>query len=353
MRWLSCVLVLTMACSAQAQEVLRVYNWTDYIDPEVLAGFEQQTGIRVEYQTFSSADQLDQVMARHEAYDVVVPSHFQLERLIGNQQLAKLDTTRLQHYATLDPGLLAMLAGIGSANRYVVPYLWGAVGMAVNPPLAEAAYGGPLPNSWSLLFDEAQVQRLAPCGVGLLDAPEETASLWFNYRGRSLGLYGARQIERNLQPLQAITPLLRTMDNESYTGALADGQLCVAMAWVGHALSAAQTNPVLSYRIPEEGAMVFIDSLAIPSNAPHPELAYRFIDYLLEPQHALRNARASHFYSPLSSATKELQELAKERPMQVLTAEERRRLYVLERLKPEQKAALDRAWSQLKAARQR
>eukprot|EP01031_Cornospumella_fuschlensis_P014067 gene14067-17194_t len=132
---------------------------------------------------------------------------------------------------------------------------------------------------------------------------------------------------------------------------LADGRLCVAMAWVGHALTASARNPALSYRIPDEGAMVFIDSLAIPANAEHPHLAYRFIDYLLEPRNALADARASQFYSPLAADTPELAELAKERPMQVLKSDERRRLYVLERLNQEQKMALDAFWAKLKASR--
>ena len=102
----------------------------------------------------TAAEELDAALGREQAFDIVVPSHFQLSRLIHNGQLAPLDTGRLSHYASVDVGLLAMLAGIDSANRYAVPYLWGSVGLVVNPKLAEASYGGPLPNSWGLLFDE-------------------------------------------------------------------------------------------------------------------------------------------------------------------------------------------------------
>ncbi|EQM67672.1 extracellular solute-binding protein [Pseudomonas solani] len=351
MRLLACLAMLLLALEARAEEVLRVLNWKNYIEPQVLADFQKQTGIRVEYQTMTAAEELDAALGREQAFDIVVPSHFQLSRLIHNGQLAPLDTGRLSHYASVDVGLLAMLAGIDSANRYAVPYLWGSVGLVVNPKLAEASYGGPLPNSWGLLFDERQAARLAGCGIGLLDAPEETASLWFNYRGRSLSSYGARQVERNLQPLLGIARMARHLDNDTYIDALADGRLCVAMAWVGHALTASARNPALSYRIPDEGAMVFIDSLAIPANAEHPDLAYRFIDYLLEPRNALADARASQFYSPLAADTPELAELAKERPMQVLKSDERRRLYVLERLNQEQKMALDAFWAKLKASR--
>ncbi|MFP6851047.1 MAG: extracellular solute-binding protein [Pseudomonas sp.] len=346
--WASLMLLLVIG-QAHSAEVLRVYNWKNYIDPQVLADFEKDTGIQVDYQTFTAANELDEVMAKHEAYDVVVPSHFQLSRMIRSNQLTVLDTSRLSNYKHIDSGLLAMLAGIDSANRYVVPYLWGSVGLVVNPALAQAHYGGPLPNSWGLLFDEAQAARLAGCGVSILDAPEETASLWFNYRGRSLARNGPRHIERQMQPLLRLAAQQHGMDNERYIDDLADGRLCVAMAWVGHAMTAAKKNPALRFQIPDEGAMVFIDSLAIPSNAANPELAYRFIDYMLAPKYAVLNARATQFYSPLPSSSAEMQALAKELPMQVLTPDERRRVYVLERLNGDQKAALDRFWAQLKA----
>jgi putrescine transport system substrate-binding protein len=347
-----CLLLLTaLAGLVRADDVLRVYNWTNYIEPEVLAAFQRESGIRVEYSTFDTAADLDAALSGPAKYDLVVPSHFQLSRLIGDQRLHALDFTKLPHYASLDPALLAMLAGFDSANRYVVPYLWGSVGLVSNPTLAEPAFGGSLPNSWSLLFDEPQRARLAGCGVGLLDAPEETLSLWLNYRGRNLSRGGIRQIDQAGKQLLALQPQVRNLDNDRYIDDLASGKLCVAMAWVGHALTAAERNPALRFRIPDEGALVFIDSLAIPANAARPDLAYRFIDYLLEPGNARRNALASRFYSSLAADDPEMKRLAQEQPALVPAQAERKRLYFLERLTPEQKARVDALWQRIKAAR--
>ncbi|AYF88458.1 extracellular solute-binding protein [Pseudomonas sp. JS3066] len=347
-----CLLLCTLLTAfAQAEEVLRVYNWTNYIDPEVLAAFQRESGIRVEYTTFNTAADLDAALAGSAQYDLVVPSHFQLTRLIGEKRLQSLDFAQLPHYGSLDPALLAMLAGFDSANRYVVPYLWGSVGLVSNPSLAEAALGGALPNSWSLLFDEQQRSRLAGCGLGMLDAPEETLSLWLNYRGRNLSKAGTRQIDQAGKQLLAMQGQFRNLDNDGYVGDLASGKLCVAMAWVGHALTAAEKNPALRFRIPDEGALVFIDSLAIPANAARPDLAYRFIDYLLKPENARRNALASRFYSPMAADSPEMARLAQEQPMLVPDQAERKRLYFLERLKPEQKTHVDALWQQIKAAR--
>ncbi|MCO6059530.1 extracellular solute-binding protein [Pseudomonas sp. MOB-449] len=347
-----CLLLWTlMAGLAHGEEVLRVYNWANYIEPEVLAAFQRESGIRVEYATFSTAADLDAALAGPAQYDLVVPSHFQLARLIGDKRLLPLDVNQLRHYDSLDPALLAMLAGFDAANRYVVPYLWGSVGLVSNPALAEPAFGGPLPNSWSLLFDEQPRARLAACGLGLLDAPEETLSLWLNYRGRNLSMGGTRQIDQAGKQLLAMQGQVRNLDNDGYIDDLASGKLCVAMAWVGHALTAAERNPALRYRIPDEGALVFIDSLAIPANAARPDLAYRFIDYLLEPGNARRNALASRFYSSLRADAPEMLRLAKEQPMLVPDQAERKRLYFLERLTPAQKARVDALWQQVKAVR--
>lgn len=352
MRKTFCLLLLVVLTgNAHAEDVLRVHNWTHYIEPEVLAAFQRESGIRVEYTTFGSAAELDAAMVGPAQYDLVVPSHFQLTRLIGEKRLQALDFSRLPHHDSLDPALLAMLAGFDSANRYAVPYLWGSVGLVSNPSLAGAAFGGPLPNSWSLLFDPQQSERLASCGLGMLDAREETLSLWLNYRGRNLSKSGTRQIDQAGKQLLALQGKVRNLDNDGYIAALAEGRLCVAMAWVGHALMAVERNPALRYRIPDEGALVFIDSLAIPTNAARPDLAYRFIDYLLQPDNARRNALASRFYSPLAADSPEMARLAREQPMLVPDQAERKRLYFLERLTPEQKARVDALWQQIKAAR--
>lgn len=337
--------------NAHAEEVLRVFNWTNYIEPDVLAAFQSESGIRVEYSTFSSAAELDAAMAGATQYDLVVPSHFQLARLIGEKRLQPLDFSQLPHYGSLDPALLAMLAGFDSANRYVVPYLWGSVGLVSNPSLAEPAFGGALPNSWSLLFDEQHRSRLTNCGLGMLDAPEETLSLWLNYRGRNLSKAGTRQIDQAGKQLLGMQGQFRNLDNDGYVADLASGKLCVAMAWVGHALTAAEKNPALRFRIPDEGALVFIDSLAIPTNAARPDLAYRFIDYLLKPENARRNALASRFYSPLAADDPEMKRLAQEQPALVPDQAERKRLYFLERLTPAQKVRVDEVWQRIKAAR--
>ncbi|OLU15178.1 polyamine ABC transporter substrate-binding protein [Pseudomonas sp. PA1(2017)] len=352
MKPLICLFVMLVCTSAHAEQVLRFFSWQDSFDPAVIEDFQRNTGIRVEYESFTTAEQLMQAMQSGTAYDVIVPSHFMLNDLTGNGKLAKLDTGRLAHYKQLDPWLLSMLAGQPAAKQHVVPYLWGSVGIVLDKAKAQAAYQEPLPTSWSLLFEPQQVARLLTCGVGLPDAPQEVTSLLLNYKGRNPAVSSPRQISKALQPLASLMPKLAELNNWAYIDALAAGRLCIAMSWSGHALMAIEKNPALSYLIPDEGAAMYIDTLAIPANAPNPELAYRFIDFMITPENAVRNARATRFYAPLPSDSALMQRFANEHPMQVMNATQRRGSYLLESLSDAQKAALDGAWQKLKAARQ-
>lgn len=345
MKSLLSLLLLLVSLQLHAQDVLRFYSWKDYFDPAVLRDFETQTGIRVDYRPYTTVQELEQALASGERFDLIVPSHFMLKQLIAEQRLSHLDSKRLPSYAQLDPWLLSMLAGIPGANQYSVPYLWGSMGMVIDSDKARNAYGGAMPNSWSLLFDPAQAARLSSCGLGLADAPEEVTSLLLNYQGRRLATSSNRQIARSLQRLAPLAPHLRNLDNWPHIEALASGRLCLAMTWSGHALKAMRGNPGLTYRIPEEGAAIYIDTLAIPSNAMQPELAYRLIDFLITPANSVRNARATQFYAPLPSEAAELQALLAQSPLQVLSPEQRRKSYLLESLLPRQKQALDEAWA--------
>lgn len=352
MKALLCLLALLTCSSAHAQPVLRFLSWQDYFDPAVIEDFQQSTGIRVEYQGFTTAEELMQAMQSGRAYDVIVPSHFMLKELISGDKLATLDTARLAHYKQLDPWLLSMLASQQATTQHVVPYLWGSVGIAVDRAKAQAAYQGPLPSSWSLLFEPQQVARLFACGVGLPDAPQEVSSLMLNYKGRNPAVSSPRQISKALQPLEPLMPRFAELNNWSYIDALATGRLCLAMSWSGHALMAIEKNPALSYLIPDEGVAMYIDTLAIPANAPSPALAYRFIDFMIAPENAVRNARATRFYAPLPSDSPIMQGFAKAHPMQVMSATQRRGSYLLESLSDAQKVALQGTWQKLKAARQ-
>ncbi|WP_339489818.1 polyamine ABC transporter substrate-binding protein [Pseudomonas sp. EL_65y_Pfl2_R95] len=340
------VLLILAPFTANAEEMIRVYNWNDYIAPQVLKDFEAETGIKVEYHTFSTADELKKAMASGEAIDVAVPSNDTLPELIKAKAILPLDKSRLPNRIHLDKQLLSKLAAVDPDNNYAVPYLWGAVGLAINTPKAEAAYGGPLPDSWSVLFDPQNAARLSGCGISVLDASDETLSLVLNYQGRDFSRSAPSRIRRAGEVLKSIRPTLRYIDSERYIEDLNSGKLCMAMAWVGDALAAKQAGQPINFMVPAEGSVLFIDNLVIPSTARRADLAYRFIDYLMQPKVAAQITTETLYPNANSDSKQFLDASLQAMPDLYPSRDTKRRLYTLKSLSEEQKAVRDEVWQQ-------
>ncbi|MEX6502014.1 extracellular solute-binding protein [Pseudomonas zhanjiangensis] len=326
------------------QEQIRVYNWNDYIAPQVLEAFEADTGVRVEYRTFTTAEELNQALSNGEAFDVAVPSNDALSALIAAGSLQPLDFARLPNRRHLDKELLSKLAAVDPSNRHAVPYLWGAVGLAINTPKAEAAFGGPLPDSWSLLFDAEQSARLANCGLSVLDAPDETLSLLLNYQGRRLARSAPSRIERAGSLLAGLRPHLKYVSSDRYIDDLNNGSLCVAMAWVGDALAAADAGQPVRFVVPNEGSVLFIDNLVIPRNARRADLAHQFIDYLMQPKVAALITEETLYPNGNADSKAFLGEALRDQPGLYPDRDTKRRLFALENLTDKHREALEGVW---------
>lgn len=346
MGWLRAVIVPLAAMSslAQAQDVLKVYNWVDYIDPAVVADFERASGIKVDYRQFTTSGEMLAALDRGERFDVIVPtSDSVLAKLLQEQRLQQLQTEQLTHYASLSPDLPIKLSAFQQAHRYVVPYMWGTVGLFVNTALVAPLYGGEPPNSWSLLFEPAMTKQLSACGVSLLNAQEEVFSIWTSYKGHSLGSSGPRRIAAAAPQIRNPGVHVGPAEFSAYTEQMRTGKVCAGMAWSG-LVNAANSEGKLRYSIPEEGSLLFIDSLAIPANAPSPALAQRFIDFMLAPENAARNARAIGFTPSLDLNREEYRRLLPK--LSVPSKDELRRLHFLEPISEKQKAAIEEGWQQ-------
>jgi putrescine transport system substrate-binding protein len=341
-------LLLTLAPGlAAAADSIRVYNWNDYIAPQVLEDFTKTTGIAVEYRTFSTDEELDKALASGESIDVAVPSHDELPDLIAAGKLQPLDMSRLPNRKHLDKQLLSKLAAVDPQNRYAAPYLWGAVGLAINTPQAEAAFGGPLPHSWSLLFDPAQSAKLAACGISVLDAPDELLYSLLSYQGRSFANSSPGRIRRAGDTLQHLRPNLRYVNSERYIDDLNQGKLCMAVAWVGDALGASDAGQPVQFVIPEEGSSLFIDNLVIPASARRADLAHQFIDYLMRPEVAARNTSETLYPSANADAREFLDPALRELLARDLDAA-KSRLFALVPLSDKLKSTRDEVWNRFR-----
>lgn len=330
---------------AQAQEVLKVHGWEGRLSPGVIETFEKQSGIKVQFTTYESGEG-----ALHDgsaSYDVVFPAHFQLPTLLDAQRLQPLDLSKLPSLQQIDPDLLAMLGGFDGKVRHAVPYLWGTVGLALNVSKVVDTLGEMPEDTWGLLFDANNYKRLAQCGIGLLDAREEALSLLLNYKGRALGRSGPRQISQAGAELAELRGKAASFGNSSYIEQLANGKLCMAMAWSGHVLKAADAGAPLRFVMPREGALMFIETMAIPRNASNVAAAYRFIDYLASAEVNTRNAGDTLFYPVTRPDSPAMTKLAGERLELVITGDQRRSFYYLEALSAKQKNAVDSSWAQV------
>lgn len=277
---------------------LNVYNWSDYVADDTIAGFEQATGIKVNYDVYSENETLEtKLTTGSSGYDVVFPSARPFaQRQIRAGLFAELDKGKLPHWSHLDADVLAGLTDIDPGNAHVVPYMWGTTGLGVNVDKVQAALGPDAPlDSWALLFDPANASKLASCGIHVLDDDQETFGAALLWLGRDPNGSGVEEIELVKQAYAAIRPHVRTFNNAAYKDALANGDACLVMGYSGDigqardvAAEAAEATgkdaPDIRYVIPKEGAIRWMDVIAIPKDAPHADNAHAFIDYLLQPE---------------------------------------------------------------------
>ncbi|MCE2462010.1 MAG: polyamine ABC transporter substrate-binding protein [Pseudomonadales bacterium] len=283
-------ILITAAGVASAEEmVLNVYNWSDYIAEDTIADFEERTGIKVNYDVFDSNEVLEaKLLAGNSGYDVVVPAASFLERQIMAGGFARLDRSRLGNWGNLDATILERVAAHDPGNEHAVPYMWGTTGFGYNVGKVEAIMSDAPTGSWRMLFDPDVVAELADCGVTLLDAPTEVFANLMGYLGRDPNSESPEDVELFEEHLSKIRPHIRYFHSSQNINDLANGEICVAMGWSGDMLIArdraveAGQGVEIAYTIPEEGAVIWFDNLAIPSDAPHPENAHLFLDYMME-----------------------------------------------------------------------
>lgn len=350
MKLLIPLFVAIIPSAAWAQDVLRVYNWDEYIDPAVIESFEAEHGVKVDYHEFTTSAELFAGIDSDHPYDIVVPSHYMLENLVKAEKIQLIDTQRLERYANINPWS-TQLIGSNAGQLYAIPYLWGTVGLAVNQSLAQQSFGEPVPNQWQVLFEAAPRSRLSECGYGLQDSPEEVLSIWFNYQGRRMKGASESTVRRNVDKLKPLVDEARTIDNEGLRSQLAERKLCAALIWSGDALLAKLDNPEISYDVPEEGSVGFIDTLAIPANARNPELAYRFIDHLLKPENMILNSLASMHYNFLVDNAPELRGFSAAHPHLTVNADQRRRTYFNDGIAGLEQSIIEDTWNSLKDSR--
>jgi putrescine transport system substrate-binding protein len=295
---------IVLAVSARAQErVVNIYNWTDYIDPTVLADFTKETGIKTRYDVFDSLETLEaKLFAGHSGYDIVLPSNEpSFSRLIRAGALAIVDRTKVPNWKNLDPALMQRIESSDKGNRHGAIYLWGSIGLGINPDRIRALVSDAPLDTWALLLDPAWAKRVAPCGIIMMDSAIDVIPSVLRYLGRSPDGATAADLEAVSNALMAIRPYIREFASGGALEALATGQACLALDYSGDVDQAgmrakeAGRGVSVTYVVPKEGSEIGFDMLAIPSDAPHKEDALAFINFVLRPDIMARITDATRY----------------------------------------------------------
>jgi putrescine transport system substrate-binding protein len=280
-----------------APQVVHVYNWGDYIAPGVLEEFTAATGIGVRYDTFDSQEMLEtRLLAGRSGYDVVVASAHFLERLVPTGALRPLDRDRLPGLAHLDPRLMRQLAEFDPGNAHAAGYHWGTVGIGYDARrLAQLAPDLPL-DSWRAIYDPDVLRRVAPCGVSFVDSPSDVIGTVLLALGHDPNHPTAEQLAAAERRLLELRPHVLKVDSQNQINDLAGGSICLLVTWSTNVHIARQraaeagTGGDFRYFVPREGSTTWFDAWAVPADAPHPAAAHAFIEFMLRPEIAARNA---------------------------------------------------------------
>ncbi len=271
--------------------VLNLYIWSDYLAPKTLSKFEKQTGIKVNATYYDTNEALDaKMLAGGSGYDVVVPTASYFERQIKAGVYLPLDKSKLPNLTNMDPQMMAKVAVHDPGNAHGVIYLWGTNGIGYNEKMVKELLPDAPLDSWRLVFDPKVASKLAKCGISVLNSPAEMMRAVFSYLGKDPNSQNPDDLAQGEAVLMKVRPYIRSINSSEYIDALANGDLCVAVGYNGDILQArdraqdANKGVDIKYSIPKEGTILWFDMLAIPKDAPHPESAYAFINFVMTPE---------------------------------------------------------------------
>ena len=288
--WSALTASLALAAVAVHAEEVRVYNWSDYIDEDLLDKFEAETGIEIVYDVFDSNELLEtKLLAGGSGYDVVVPTATFLQRQIAAGVFQKLDKSMLPNIENMWDVVSSRTDQYDPNGEYSINYMWGTTGIGANVGKVTEILGDDAPlDSLDLVLDPANMAKLADCGVYFLDAPAEMIPMALNYIGEDPDSHDVEVIEKAEAVLAAVRPYIRKFHSSEYINALANGDICVAVGWSGDILQArdradeADNGVEVAYHAAREGAQMWFDQMAIPADAPNPDAAHAFLNFIMD-----------------------------------------------------------------------
>ena len=295
---LSVVMVMSLTAgltgcgsSADSKGEVNVYNWGEYIDESLLDKFEQQTGIKVNYTTYSDNESLYSMLSSGTAdYDVIIPSDYMISRLISEDKLEKLDFDNIPNYSYIDDAYKGL--EFDPNNEYSVAYTWGTVGIIYNTTMLDY-----VPDSWSVLWDENLSGQIL-----MFDNSRDAIGIALKYLGYSQNTTDESQITEAVDLLIEQQPLVQSYVMDQIFDKLEGGEAAVGPYYAGDAITMIDENPDLAFVTPKEGTNLFVDAMCVPKGAANKANAEAFINFMCEPENMAANIEFIGYSSPSSAA---------------------------------------------------
>ena len=300
---------------AHAEEVLNVYNWTDYIGETTIEDFQAATGIQVTYDLFDSIEAMEaKMLGGNTGLDVVIQSGSNLERLTSAKVYLPLERSKLTNWGNLDPVSMKTAEGWDPGNVYGVPYMWGTVGLTFNVAMVKERIPDADLTTLDILFKPENAAKLADCGISILESPGDVVPMVLSYLGLDPNTTDPKDYYEVVKAFAPIRHYIKAFDASNYLNAIPNKELCMANTWSGdYATAKARASEAgidieLAYRVPKTGCPVWFDMWCIPADAPHVNNAHKFINYMMEPEviakctnytnYANANLAANKFVNP-------------------------------------------------------
>ncbi|MCD8538176.1 MAG: polyamine ABC transporter substrate-binding protein [Burkholderiaceae bacterium] len=338
---------------------LNIYNWAEYTAEDTIPGFERQTGIKVQYDTYDSNDTLQaKLLTGKSGYDIVVPSTHFAARQLEAGLFQKLDKSKIPNWSNLDPAIMDLLKPVDPNNEYLVPWGYGTNALGINVTKAKEIMGSDVKlNDWSLLFDPEKAKQFQSCGISVLDEAAQVFPAALHYIGKDPNSSNPDDYREALEMLKKVRPFIRQFSSSGYIDELASGDLCLVYAYSGDVLIAAdrareaKRNYEIDFFLPDDGAPAWFDTMAVPADAPNPEAAFKFINYFNEPK-VSADITNSMFYPNANKAAREfVVPSVANNPAVYPPPEVAKNLFVIQAQPLNIQRLQTRLWSELKSGR--
>lgn len=298
---LICIILVTfilLSCSAQKKKVLYVFNWTDYIAPELIAQFEKDHNCKIEYDTYNSNENmLTKLITSQSAYDIVVPSGDHVSILMKKDLLEPLDVTKLKNFNNLDPVIMQKSQQFDPGNQYSIPYFWGTCGIIYNKKYMPENEMNDI--SWNIIADQRFSGKKL---ITMLDDAREVLGVSLITNGFDPNNFSDESLDIAKKTLLTWDKNISQYDSDSFKNEVQDGTIWLGQAYNGDALQVMNENPNVGFALPKEGSTLWIDYLVIPKNSENKELAYQFIDFLISAEAGKENALFVQYATPNKAA---------------------------------------------------